>query len=319
MKKCLFAAAICMCMFVAAFITGCGKKENAAPAAEEQVTQAALEPEKTPDITYKELYEANRGSRLIEKYGSVQYELYLSEGAYDGKGNEIGSSETWTLLQQDGKYVLMRETGGRESIVYADGTCYYERNVSEKKRLRSMGWFMNDSYEKYMNSGVEEFLLTAESGEDFDSVEEEEDAYVLLAYAGDSDGEKYYYRYTVDRESFEIRNFEALVREEKGDEWVLSRGTVVHGAPAELPAFVNEMRQAEKKRTVVIHTEEKKEKKDIEVKLPENATLLVMLEEDYGLFQDKKGKKVFDDTQTAADEAGVYPDAECYLVSVGAK
>lgn len=314
MKKWLLAAAVCMS--AAVLTAGCGKKENKDSAVEEGVTQAALEPEKMADITYKKLYEANRGSRLAEKYGSLRYELYLSDGVYDGKGNEIGSSETWTLLRQDGEYMLMRETEGKETVVYADGTCYYERNVSEKKRLYSMGWFMNDSYENYMNLGVEEFLLEEGSGEDFDSIEEEGDSYVLLAYVGDSGSEKYYYRYTVDKESLEIRNFEALVREKEGDEWVLSRGTVIQGAAAELPAFVNEMKQAEKKRTVVIHTEEKK---DIEVKLPENATLLVMLETDYGLYQDKKGEKAFDDTQTKADEAGIYPDAECYLISAGGK
>lgn len=309
MKKWLLAA---VCLFAVVFAAGCGKKESEAPAPGAQVTPAAADAQKARDITYKELFEANRGSVLLEKYGSVRYEIYFSEAYYDDEANEVGVNETWTLFQQDGENVLMKEReDGKESLVCADGTCYYEYASGGNKKLHSMGWFMDDGYESYMESGTEEFLLEAESLEDFEDIREEGDAYVLKAYVGESDGEKYYYRYTVDKESLEIRAFEAAVQAKNGEEWVLSRATVSPGVDVELPAYVNEMRQAEKKRTVTIHTEEKK---DVEIKLPENVTLLTMLEDDFDLFKDKKGEAVFNDMQTKANEDGSYPDAECWLI-----
>ncbi len=308
MKKWLLAA---VCLFAVVFAAGCGKKKSEAPVQDGQGTSAAVDVQKARNITYKELYEANRGSVLLEKYGSVQYEIYFSEAYYDDEAKEVGFNEIWTLFQQDGENILMKEReDGKESMVCADGTCYYETGGNKKQY--SMGWFMNDNYENYMETGTEEFLLEAESLEDFEDIREEGDAYVLQAYVGESDGEKYYYRYTIDKESLEIRAFEAAIQSKKGDEWVLSHATVSLGVAVELPAYVNEMRQAEKKRTVTIHT---KEKKDVEIKLPENVTLLTMLEDDFNLFKDKKGKDIFNDMQTKANEDGSYPDAECWLLS----
>lgn len=311
MKKWLFTAAVCL--FAVVFTTGCGKKESDVSEPDAQGTPAAVE---VRNITYKKLYEANRGSVLLEKYSSVQYEIYSSDGYYDDNGKEVGFDTRWTLFQQDGEVVLMKERmDGAESLVCMDGTCYLESSPDGNEKRHSLGWFMNDSYESYMESCTEEFLLAEESIEDFEEIREEGETYVLLAYVGERDNEKYYYHYTVDKESLEIRSFEASVKEKEGDEWVLSHATVSPGVAVEIPTYVNEMKQAEKERTVTIHTEEKK---DIEIKLPKDTTLLPKLEEDFCLFQDKKGEKIFDDTQTQANEDGSYPDAECWLLSARA-
>lgn len=308
MKKRFLTGALIL--MTAAALAGCGSKEK------KDADNPAENVEKAEDVTYDALFESNKGSRLLEKYDSVQYVYTTGTG-------ESEQSENWALWKEGEDYVITQNSTVGESMVYKNGSCYYEDASDPENVLHSMGWFMDGVYEEYVKSLADEFLINNKSDEDFDSVEEEGNQYVILSSVGSQGDSSYFYRYTVDKETLEIQKFEAIIKTANGenkeaDEQIVAQGIVSYNAECQIPAYVTELENAEKSRTIKITIDPSLDtEKVVEVKLPANVTLLALMKDSYGLYKDtnENANSEFDDAETPQNSDGSYKDVEVYCIS----
>lgn len=306
MKKKLVLGVLISAAIIA--MAGCGKKEKA----------AAIEDKN--EITYAKIYEYNKGTTLMDKYDVISYELESVSGEYDDAGKEIMSTETWTLFRQDGEFVITREADNGESVVYGEGTCYYE-NTAGDEPIYSYGWFMEGMYEQFISAKVDQFLVDAISDEDVENISENDKEYIVKTYIGEDGDEKYYYRYTMDKTSFELKKFEAVIEktvDDKTTEQIVASSKVTYGGEAKMPEFVQKLKDVDKNRKITIHKVEDGEvKEDMVVEIPKNCTLMAALQDGYGLYLNEAATSDYDDTLSEIGSDGSYPDNECYLVYTG--
>lgn len=304
MKK-IFLTAVVGITAVIAFV-GCGKK-NVVNSKDE--------------ITYEKMYDANKGSVLMDKYDCVEFELSTVTAEYDDNDEEILDKEVWSLFKKDGKYVITREANSGEAIVYGDNTCYYVYEEDGKEPEYGYGWFMNNMYEEFMQAKVDQFLVDETSEEVFDEITENDDNYVVKSYVGEESDEKYYYRYYLDKTTLELQKYEAVIEKNVNDsieEQIVASSVVSYDKEGVVPEFVDVLKNVDKNRTVTINfVEDEKVAKTVEVNIPKNAKLMAALEDGYGLYLDETGGELYDDTLSELDSNGAYPDNECYLVYTG--
>lgn len=310
MKKLILLA--CIFTLFTAVISGCGSKDNSGK--EKNTDGDAVTKD---NLTYEKMFDANNGVNLLEKYKSVGYELITYTGNKDENGEEMKIVENWSLFKKDDDFVIIRESDTGESEVFLDGSAYFTKNKDNPKY--SKGWFMEGVYEDYMEKNVKGFLISEGSEEDFDEIEEKDGKYIILSYVGENGDEKYYYRYTVDKDSLEIELYEAVIKRLVNDnikEQVVSKGNVILDKEVKIPEFVDEIEKSDVgDRNITMHKIDKEGKEeDITVTLPANCTLIAAPQKGYGLYRDKGKEVVFDDTQTEQTENKTYPDAECYLI-----
>lgn len=325
---------LCSALLGICVLTGCGKSDNASNQKNVSVSNKMDENENNADtniddsqsisysaddLTYAMVYNANNGFELLSKYDSIEY--VLTYMPVDNTENEEETSETWDLFKENGNYVISRMSDTGEGEVYADNTCYYMDKTADKDNPKySKGWFMDGVYEEYMQKSVNEFLISESSQEDFDKIEENDDNYVILSYAGENGDERYYYRYTVDKTNLQIQSYEAVIMKTvnlKTEEEIIAKAKVSYNKKVKVPGFVSEIKDANvNNRKVTIHVlnEDGSSKDDIIFEVPQNVTMAAALEDGYGLYKDKDGKLLFDDTATELDENNVYPDSVCYLI-----
>lgn len=306
MKKKIIAAMLGVAAILA--IAGCGKKEKSVVSSKDE-------------ITYEKMYEANKGSVLMDKYDCVSFELSTASTEYDGNNEEVMDKEDWSLFKQNGKYVITRTADTGESIVYGNGTCYYMLEQEGSEPVYSYGWFMDGVYDDFMTAKTDQFLIDETSDEDIDEITENDNNYIVKSYIGEGENEKYYYRYYLDKKSLELQKYEALIEKTVNDsveEQIVATSVVSYDKKGTMPEFVNTLDNVDKNRTVTIHqVEDGQVTKDIEVQIPKNATLLAALKDEYGLYLDEEGGELYDDTLSKLGEDGAYPDNECYLVKTG--
>lgn len=273
------------------------------------------------DITYKKIYEANKGSSLMDKYEGISFKLKSVTGEYDENGEEKMSTENWTLFKQDGEFVISRESDTGESIVYGEGTCYYEKVAEGEEAEYGYGWFMDGVYTNYISAKVDQFLVDRNSDEDIDEVTESGSDYIVKSYVGEDGDEKYYYMYTLDKSTLELKKFEAVIEKTVDgsvEKQVVSSSEVSYDVKGKMPEFVQTLKDVDKNRTITIHNvKDGKVTDDIEVKIPKNAKLLAALDDGYGLFLDENAESPYDDDLSELGSDGAYPDNECYLVYTG--
>jgi len=307
MKKILIACLLGVAALLA--LGGCGKKETKSVVGSKD------------EITYEKLYEANKGSLLMEKYDCVTFELSSVSAEYDENNEEIMDKEKWSLFKQDGDYVITREADTGESIVYGEGTCYYMMKEKGKSPVYSYGWFMDGMYQEFMSAKVDQFLLDKTSDEDFDEITENDNNYIVKSYIGEDKDEKYYYRYSLDKTTLELQKYEAVIEKSVNDsieEQIVASSIVSYDKKGKMPEYVKTIKGADKDRTVTVHqVKDGKVEKDIEVKIPKNATMMAALADGYGLYLDVEGGELYDDTLSKLGADGSYPDNECYLVYTG--
>lgn len=310
----------CIAVLSVAGFAGCGKKETVSNSTSDgnSVSSGAVLTDSS-ELTYDMLYEANNGYKLLEQYKSVEYQLTTYLGVAESEENVIQSVETWDLFKNGEEYIISMSSDLGKYEVFMNGTSYYKDESSNiDNPIYHKGWFMEGAYDEYMKESISGFLVSQASEEDFDKITEKEDTYEILSYVGENEGERYYYRYSVDKKTLQIQSYEAVIMKTvdlKTEEIVVAKGMVIYDKEVEMPKFMDEIDKAKtNKRTVTIHKIDKAGEKDIVVELPDNTTLAVGLLDGYGLYLDEKGTVEFDDTNTELNEVRVYPDTVCYLM-----
>lgn len=308
-------------VLLTAIFSGCGSNNNSGKENKDENASESDNAVVTKDnLTYEKMFNANNGVNLLKKYKSVGYEMTTYTGNKDKDGKEEKIVENWSLFKKDDDYVITRESDTGESEIFIDGTAYFTKNINNKDNPKySKGWFMEGVYEDYMEENVKGFLISNDSKEDFDEIEEKDGKYIILSYVGENGNEKYYYRYTIDKDTLEIEIYEAVIMrtvDDKEKEQVVAKGNVILDRETKIPEFVDEIEKSDAgDRNITMHKIDKEGKQeDVTVSIPANCTLIAAPQKGYGLYKDKGAETVFDDTQTEQTENKTYPDAECYLI-----
>ncbi len=325
-KKFLFILLVIAGMI---FLCGCGNGNSAGQ--QENIDASDAVRDVNAELTA--LFEANNGSDLLDSVQAVQ-----TSAVY----NADGYQETVAVSRiDDGKLIFLESGDDYQRVVLPDQGYYQTRDGMQsqlvfigeqydkiylQQRLPQLTWgkaLTEWTAEKYPEGEADNYLssagqiadeLTADTRCDLEFTESDQGK-MTVSISWQNDSGRFTDRYLYDRSSHLIIQVDSYQQPVNGKEELICTKQIscLSDYQAELPDFVLDMQQADKRRLVTFVADPgTATEKRYECDAPVTAFVSPFYDSEYGLYADAEGKQPF--TAQPADTDGTMPDAVIYLI-----